>query len=64
MNLKCRNLEIRGVEIENINDKWLKIHMTSHKIVKLEDEKEINKLRKRNQQTLRSINKLKNSGGR
>lgn len=38
--------------------------MTSHKIVKLEDEKEINKLRKRNQQTLRSINKLKNSGGR
>jgi len=64
MKTKYKKPKTKRTKEEIINDKWLKIHMTSHKIVKLEDEKEINKLRKRNQQTLRSINKLKNSGGR
>jgi len=60
MKTRYKKQKIKKAPEEIINDKWLKIHITSHKIVKSEDEEEIKNLRKNNQQILKSINRLKN----
>ncbi len=57
--MKTRYKKVKRTREEIINDKWLKIHITAHRITKSKDNNEIEKMRKSNRQTLKSINRLK-----
>ena len=58
MKTKPRRLKPKKTLKEIINDGWLEIHITAHKIVKSSDDKEIARMRLKIKKLLKKIKKL------